>query len=307
MLKFDQFSSFELQAFEIQSTTPVLCAVIYPPPKANKDCISELVAFFADIVLKYDKILVMGDFNVHVCCPTNPLAKYFISLIDFFGFQQMVNGPTHTHGHTLDLVPVVSDIIIEDFIVSDHNPILCTVSLPCQPSKFCPAKRWLRPLMPSKHVEFNVSFMETLQGGKVDLLSPHLSVEEAVNIFNSECTETLDSVVPLRQVCRNHKSAPWYNEHIKSLRRQCRRCERKWKKDKLQISYEMLRDSLGKFQRAVKMARSRYFSDVLENNRRNPKVIFSTIDSFLNPRLEVPGDMPMGLCENLLDFFVGRM
>ncbi len=55
-LKFDQFSSFELQAFKIQAKTPVLCAAIYRPPRANKDCISELAAFFADIVLKYDNI-----------------------------------------------------------------------------------------------------------------------------------------------------------------------------------------------------------------------------------------------------------
>ncbi len=194
-----------------------------------------------------------------MCCPTNPLAKDFISLIDSFGFQQIVTGPTHTHGHTLDLVLslglVVSDIVIEDFIVSKQNLILCTVSLPCQPSKFCQAKRWLQALMPSTHVEFNASFMETLQGMKLNLLSPHLCVEETVNIFNPVCAETLGSVAPLRQVCRNRKSAPRYNEHIKYLRRQCRRCERKWKKDKLHISYEMLRDSLGKFQQAVKMAR----------------------------------------------------
>ncbi len=79
--------------------------------------------------------------------------------------------------------------------------------------------------MPSTHVEFNASFMETLQGMKVDLLSTHLCVQETVNIFNSVCAETLDSVTPLRQVCRNHTSAPWYNEHIQSLRRLSAGCE----------------------------------------------------------------------------------
>lgn len=43
-------------------------------------------------------------------------------------------------------------------------------------------------------VDFNVSFIEMLQCMKVDLLSPHLDVEEAVNSFNSVCTDTLDSV-----------------------------------------------------------------------------------------------------------------
>ncbi|XDV17601.1 hypothetical protein PO909_023435 [Leuciscus waleckii] len=69
----------------------------------------------------------------------------------------------------------------------------------------------------------------------------------------------------------------------------------------------MLRDSLGKFQQAVKTVRFRFFSDIIEKNRQNPRVLFSTIDVFLNPRLEVPGVIPMDLCENLLEFFVGRI
>lgn len=180
----------------------------------------------------------MGYLNIHVCCPTNQLEKYFLNLIDYFGFHQMVSDPTHNCGHTLvlSLGLVVNDIIIEDFLVSDHNTILCTVSLSCQSRKFCHAKRWLRPLIPNTHVDFKAYFMEMLQCMKVYLLSPHLGLEEAVNSFNYVCAEKFDSVVPLKQVCRKSKSASRYNEHVKSLRRQCRRFERKWKKDKLQIS-----------------------------------------------------------------------
>ncbi len=45
---------------------------------------------------------------------------------------------------------------------------------------------------PSTHVEFNASFMETLQGVKVDLLSPHLCVEETVNIGLDVLFSTID-------------------------------------------------------------------------------------------------------------------
>ncbi len=45
---------------------------------------------------------------------------------------------------------------------------------------------------PSTHVEFNASFMETLQGVKVDLLSPHLCVEETVNIDLDVLFSTID-------------------------------------------------------------------------------------------------------------------
>jgi len=112
--------------------------------------------------------------------------------------------------------------------------------------------------------------MDSMQDKKIDLLSPWFSVEESVNIFNSVCSDTLDQVAPLRQVNNKRKPTPWLNEQIRSLRRECRRCERKWKKDKLQISYEMLKDSLSKFQRAVKSARTSFFVNAIEKNRQNP-------------------------------------
>lgn len=57
-----------------------------------------------DAVLKYNRLFIVGDFNTHVCCKLNSLAKDFISLVNSFDFTQVVNGPTHKHGHTLDLV-----------------------------------------------------------------------------------------------------------------------------------------------------------------------------------------------------------
>lgn len=54
----------------------------------------------------------------------------------------MMIGPTHIHRHTLDLFLsfglVVKNIIIEDFIVLNHDP----VSLHGLPSKFCTGKRY---------------------------------------------------------------------------------------------------------------------------------------------------------------------
>jgi len=73
----------------------------------------------------------MGDFNIHVCCLENPLAKEFLSLIDSFDLVQFVNAPTHIQGHTLDLVLshglTVSDLVIEDHVISDHKPIVFRV------------------------------------------------------------------------------------------------------------------------------------------------------------------------------------
>lgn len=97
----------------------------------------------------------------------------------------------------------VSDIIIDDLLVADHNPVLFTVFfVHVNQRKFVPQRDWF-VIKSTTYVDFNGSFMYSLQNVKSDLLSPHLSVEETVNIFNSVCLDTLDQVAPLRQVHRN--------------------------------------------------------------------------------------------------------
>lgn len=56
------YTSFELQLFLMNPNCPGLCAVIYWPPKLNKDFIEEFSDFLANIVPKYNSILILGDF-----------------------------------------------------------------------------------------------------------------------------------------------------------------------------------------------------------------------------------------------------
>ncbi len=82
----------------------VLCAVVYRPPKYNKDFINDFSAFLADIMPKYDRVLIVGEFNVHVCCPDTPMAKDFLNINDSFNVVQSVSGPTQERRYTLDLL-----------------------------------------------------------------------------------------------------------------------------------------------------------------------------------------------------------
>ncbi len=108
------FSSFEITLFEVCRSDPVLCAVIYRPPKYNKDFVSDFSGLLAEIM---------------------PLVKDFLSLIDSFNLVQWVCGPTHEHEHTLDLVLShglsVSNVEICESVISDHMPVLVEVALSC--------------------------------------------------------------------------------------------------------------------------------------------------------------------------------
>lgn len=83
---------------------------------------SDFVGF---MLRRYDKILMVRDFNLHVCCPLKPMAREFLDFIEAFNLTQHITGSTHVHGHTLDLVVSfglpVDNVCICDVIFSDHR------------------------------------------------------------------------------------------------------------------------------------------------------------------------------------------
>lgn len=96
LLPKNNYSCSELQFFVVEFSSPVLYAVVYCPPKYNKDIIHEFSEFWADILPKYDKLLICEDFNIHFCCPSDQLATDFKRLL--IEFNQWI---THHLGRTL--------------------------------------------------------------------------------------------------------------------------------------------------------------------------------------------------------------
>lgn len=73
------------------------------------------------------QILIVRDFNIHVCCSSNPLARDF--------FTQFVSGPTHKQGYSLDLVlslglPVSNMEICDVFFFLTTVPLCLTYFYP---------------------------------------------------------------------------------------------------------------------------------------------------------------------------------
>ncbi len=126
--------------------------------------------------------------------------------------------------------------------------------------------------------------------------------EEFISNFNSTCVNILDSIAPLKLKCPKTRNQPWLKTESRVLRQKCRQAERKWKQDKLQVSYQILRDCLRTYQAFVKTARSTYFSNLINSNVGRPKVLFSTINKVLNPIATTFPEVSPAVCN---DFFRG--
>ncbi len=55
-------------------------------------------------MLSTDKVLIVGDFNIHVDNENNALGSAFLDILNSIGVRQHVSGPTHCRNHALNLI-----------------------------------------------------------------------------------------------------------------------------------------------------------------------------------------------------------
>jgi len=81
---------------------PILFVILYRPPGPYSEFISSLV-------LKTDKVIIVGDFNIHVDVDNDCLSATFISLLDSIDFCQEI---TETHSTAFkEAIPSAFDSI----------------------------------------------------------------------------------------------------------------------------------------------------------------------------------------------------
>ena len=118
-------ASFEHMVLPLQcNSVSIRLAVIYRPPSQSTKCsdgqfLTEFSDFLQLLVVMGGKMLIVGDFNIHVDVVGNATACKFLSLLDSHGLTQNVLSLTHLDGHTLDLVILrPSDNVVSGCVVS---------------------------------------------------------------------------------------------------------------------------------------------------------------------------------------------
>lgn len=243
----------------------------FRPPKHNKDFIKEFSDFISAIRINYDRILIVGDFNVHVCCPSKPMAKDFLEFVHAFSFVQNVTGPTQMHGHTLDLVLSygfpVNNVFVGDAVFSHHSPVMFDFNLNHYTKLPAPVRfgRFIKPDTASGFCPLFTSAQAQISP------ATSLDTEQLMEAFISTCTDVLDILASLKAMRPKTNEEPWLNDTTRAASRECRKAERRWKKDGLHVSYQILKDSWRIYQNIVKAEKTKYLSDIISNNINKPQ------------------------------------
>ena len=132
-----EHESFEFSEWMVsgRSTKKLRVVIIYRPPYSENHSLtvltfcSEFANYMESILLSKEQLLIVGDMH-HVDDAREAGARNFLDLLESLGLKQHVRGPTHIHGHTLDLVVtrLAENIILDtpkaDRYLSDHAAIL---------------------------------------------------------------------------------------------------------------------------------------------------------------------------------------
>ena len=141
------------------------------------------------------ELLVVGDFNPHVDSSCDVNAVHSGELIASFDLKQWVTGPTHTSGHTLDLIitrnqcNLIKDVMVHTPLISDHYAIFMQLLL--HKPQFPRKTIRYRKLRPIDYAEFNDTIMSLCLFDE-----SRLELDSLFDLYHWVFKSTLDIFMP---------------------------------------------------------------------------------------------------------------
>ena len=260
------FKSFEYIDLVISSRyqKSLRLVIIYRPQTTKEKqrtapiFFNEFSTFFEGIATVPHHLLIAGDFNFHMDNLQDREAAKFADFLDSAGLIQHVSGPTHTKGHTLDLIlSRMTDVFISNvsstfYLPSDHAAIssFLHIARP-EPVKMEISSRKLHNIdLDAFRADILVSPLFISPSSELDLL---------VTQYDTVLRDLKDKYAPLiTRTIRCRPNAPWYNDDLREMKCELRRLERRWNSSKLEIDKQIFKDLSNKYNLAIKHAKESF-------------------------------------------------
>lgn len=296
------YQSFESLVIKLNGPSPIIVATVYRPPKPNSEFINEFYAFLTFISPLSPTVILLGDFNIHIQNGNNYFTKDFLSCLDSFDLQQFINFPTHSKGHTLDLVCCSGvtpfNCTAFDFPISDHKLISFN------------AKVTLLKTNLSRTILFrNIKSIDSaaLDSGIANL--PNIDFtstpDELLSHYDSGLHHLLDTLAPLKtRTVTFSQSAPWFTSELRQLKARGRQLERLYRKTGLTIHKQMFYTHFLSYKDSLSTAKSNYYTDLIRSGSGNSQALFSLVHKTLHPPDSLPSHFySTDSCNSIMTFF----
>uniref|UniRef100_A0A8C1ETF6 Reverse transcriptase domain-containing protein n=1 Tax=Cyprinus carpio carpio TaxID=630221 RepID=A0A8C1ETF6_CYPCA len=314
-----RFTSFEILLLNVtlsdmqkKSIVSLSLATVYRPPGPYTEFLKEFGDFLSDLLVTSDKVLIFGDFNIHIDNTNDALGLVFTNLLNCFGVKQNVTGPTHRFNHTLDLIISHGidltdiDIVPQSDDVTDHFLVSCILRIDDNnyiASHYRPG----RTIVPATKDRFTNNLPDLSQLLCVPINTHEL--DKMTGNMGSIFSNTLEAVAPIKlKKVREKRTVPWYNSNTHALKKETRSLERKWRKTNLEVFRIAWKNSMSSYRQALKTARAEHIHKLIENNQNNPRFLFSTVARLTNNETPPDLNIPSQLNSNdFMNFFTDKI
>ena len=274
--------------------------------------LKDIEDYVATKTLSQERVVLMGDFNIHVEDTNDVLAVDFIDLMKSMGFHQIVSSPTHVKGGTLDLIFVqdltlVQNLIIyndsNDAVLSDH--FLIELSIRSVPKwKVERLQQTFRSLSNMDVDQFSEELKKNLCS------TAGLTLEKQVELLFSTTRSLLDKHAPLQHKSFIVSNKPFTDVAINDAKKLKRRAERRYRKSCLDNDKHDLHVATRNLSKIVKTQYNEFYSNKLQAVRGDAKGTYNIINHLLNKgkkRVLPDYSEPVTLANKFETFFLDRI
>ena len=278
------FNTFESISVHLSTgnAQDIVFHTVYRPPNVSKaNFIEDFSSFVEGAALSCCENVILGDLNLHLDKQDGWSQKFNDSLCQY-NFTQIIDSPTHIHGHILDVICVrdtFSKALCAKVIagLSDHLAITFSVNIPIEvPCKF-------RQVNTRKIHKINITdFKEDILNS--DLIKhPHRTASLLSHQYFNTLRSILDKHAPIkRKMAPVHPDKGFVNSDILSAKRLKRKCERVWRSNNSAINRRRYRAAVNRYNFLLEQSRRRHYSTVIAENNGNPKALWNTFKKILH-------------------------
>ena len=258
-----------------------------------------------------DKMIIVGDVNIHTNKEQHPDTALFQETLDGLGLRDHVDFLTHCLGNSLDAVITSQDdpmvkTVVQGELFSDHHWVFFNITSSIIMHRVEEiAYRNIKLFSPDT---FASDIRCELELADVD----HLNMKSSLTLYNSILTKVLNWHAPIkRKSAPIRKQVPWFTESIRNEVRKHRQLEQIWRWDRLNLDkHHDFCTPCRLVSNLLFLTKREYYHDIFHEHRMNTKHMFKVCDGLLGRGKEP--SLPSGftnqeLADNFNEFFINKI
>ena len=245
------------------------------------------------------QLIITGDFNCWVEIEDNRPSMRFKELLDLHNMKIFNSGPTSRDGHTLDLVISNSQAnFLENFDTFDYfSHVHFLVSFNIIISRRSTAKKKIqfrqkKNFDPSLFITRSVN--ELSEKAETPCLCRNNLPNKAAecvhcytNLFNSIFSKNYDAMCPLTsKEVREEEKNKWYNAEINNAKRDKRKCELDWRKNKNDTNRKLYQEARNRLNRLLFRSKKNFYMNKLMEAEGDSSKVYKILNEISGGKKE---------------------